>query len=652
MAKWWRGLRSVAEEADLSASSFVRSVRCLHQDETIQAIPREATGRRVSARDQTTGRIPAVLQIRAGQGSSSLVESGQILPLKIHRDEESGKILKFSIRNDGEQLKVDVPLVFKWLDNCPGIKKAGGSLRSMRSSLKLIGPVEHMPSKIEKVIIDLCSSDEEEDNFADQNRFEEEIDLTEDADTSSSEEDSDWNHDDTTTDSDVEYDIDNETGQKGHAAAAAAAAAAADDDDDDDGDKVTRLLTAGSDLMKSLNVTECKAYLRKHGLRLSGTKPVFVERILEHWRIKDGSGESLYPISSFPINCKGDVCKGDTVLFTQKVKGSGKVMGRRTVAGQVVKESYGTVKQQHTFTIEVLWCEGMQKLPPLYPLLVKGRNLYRLMTMRQRWANEDDRVKVLSEKHSRGAAARKVMRERKIKLGYVMKDGRLQKPGHVKKPCQVKTRKNEKDENQTQRSSHSLVASQGGHKNPTQLRNINPPFHSHTYAPRPHGPPPRAPLTYAPRPYAPFSVPQSHLPRPYAPFNVPHSHLPRPQQNQSIQRPPLAFFNGRPTSNPLQGQASFNPHAMPVTHQRRPYQNHASSNSGYSYGVRDLDHFSDMTISHRRQGNLYRQSEAPHRPYNSHTYHSNLNNHGESHMIREGDTHKQSRDTYRPNHRW
>ena len=115
----------------------------------------------------------------------------------------------------------------------------------------------------EKVIIDLCSSDEEEDNFADENRFEEEIDETEDeeeADTSSryfpnggsfayfnlsflyifidcacclfSEEDSDWSHDDA-TDSDQEYDVDNETGQKGHAAAAA----------DDDDDKVTRLLT-------------------------------------------------------------------------------------------------------------------------------------------------------------------------------------------------------------------------------------------------------------------------------------------------------------------------------------------------------------------------------------------------------------------------
>ena len=47
---------------------------------------------------------------------------------QIHRDEESGKILKFSIRNDGEQLKVDVPLVFKWLDNCPGIKKGNNTL--------------------------------------------------------------------------------------------------------------------------------------------------------------------------------------------------------------------------------------------------------------------------------------------------------------------------------------------------------------------------------------------------------------------------------------------------------------------------------------------------------------------------------------------
>lgn len=42
----------------------------------------------------------------------------------------------------------------------------------------------------------------------------------------------------------------------------------------------------------------------------------------------------------------------------------------------------------------------------------------------QRWSNEEDRVKVLNEKHNRGAAARKVMRERKIKSGYVLKGER------------------------------------------------------------------------------------------------------------------------------------------------------------------------------------------------------------------------------------
>ncbi|XP_010464814.1 PREDICTED: zinc finger CCCH domain-containing protein 62-like [Camelina sativa] len=518
-------------------------------------------------------------------------------------------------------------------------------------------------SEEKKVIIDLCSSEEEEDDgFVDENNYEH-ADVTdeEDEDTNSSgdEDDSDWSHDDA-MDSDVDYDEADETvGDKL-------------DHHDDDDDKVTRLLAAGSDL-KSLNVKECKAYLRKHGLRLSGTKPVCIDRIVEHWRIKDGSGEALYPRSSFAINCKGDVCKGDTVLFTQKVhqkyekmKRSGKIMGRRTVAGQVVKESYGTAKQQHTFTIEVLWCEGTQKLPPLYPLLVKGRNLYRLMTLRQRWANEADRAKVLSEKHSRGAAARKIMRERKIKSGYVLKDGRLRKPGHVKKPCQVNTRKNEKDENPTQRfgpdvrANHSLVAFPNqnpskGHKNPAQLRNMNPPnsYTSHSYAPRPHppltyAPRPNPPLTYAPRSFALINVPHSHLPRP----NVPpyHSYTHSTQQNQTNQRPPPAFYNRRPASNALQGQASFNPHAMPVTHQR-PYQNHhtnhGSLNSGYNLGVRELDHFSNMMISQRTEGDRYRQSEVTRGPYkNHHTYRSNSNtgyNHG-GRDLREGDNH-------RPNYR-
>nr|VDD28714.1 unnamed protein product [Brassica oleracea] len=109
MAKWWRGLRSVAEVADLPASSFVRSIRCVSMKQ-----------------------IKWIIDSVAGDGINIVLVISII-------DEESGKVLNL----------VDVPLVFKGLDNCPGIKKAGGNLRSMRSSLKLVGPAEHIPSKIE-----------------------------------------------------------------------------------------------------------------------------------------------------------------------------------------------------------------------------------------------------------------------------------------------------------------------------------------------------------------------------------------------------------------------------------------------------------------------------------------------------------------------
>ncbi|KAG6496473.1 hypothetical protein ZIOFF_044340 [Zingiber officinale] len=103
--------------------------------------------------------------------------------------------------------------------------------------------------------------------------------------------------------------------------------------------------------------------------------------------LKDGNGEILYPWSSFFINCTGDVCKGDVVRFRQRVYDKftrRTIIGKRTIAGRVVKESYGAAKQQHTFTVEVLWSRGKNALPPMFPLLVKGRNLYRLKTFRQK----------------------------------------------------------------------------------------------------------------------------------------------------------------------------------------------------------------------------------------------------------------------------
>ncbi|XP_074377566.1 uncharacterized protein LOC141719085 isoform X2 [Apium graveolens] len=215
---------------------------------------------------------------------------------------------------------------------------------------------------------------------------------------------------------------------------------AGDDVDDVDKEeaicnKVIRLLTEGSQLQE-LNLTECKTYLRKLKLRLSGTKAECINRIKEYWRLKDGNGEALYPRSSFNINCTGDVCKGDIVLFTQKVyqkfdkrKRSGNILGKRTIAGRITKESYGAAKQQHTFTIEVFWSKGIKKLAPLFPLLVKGRNLYRMRTYRQCWKNESERLVVLAEKHKRGAAAREVRARKKMKKSFTTAGKKEPGPG-------------------------------------------------------------------------------------------------------------------------------------------------------------------------------------------------------------------------------
>ena len=45
--------------------------------------------------------------------------------LQIHRDEATGKVLNlvFAWADEGSELKVDVPLVFKGEDVCPGLKK-------------------------------------------------------------------------------------------------------------------------------------------------------------------------------------------------------------------------------------------------------------------------------------------------------------------------------------------------------------------------------------------------------------------------------------------------------------------------------------------------------------------------------------------------
>ncbi|KAK6914657.1 E3 ligase, CCCH-type zinc finger [Dillenia turbinata] len=205
--------------------------------------------------------------------------------------------------------------------------------------------------------------------------------------------------------------------------------------------------------LENLKVEQCKVYLRKYGLRLMGNKDTLIGRIEEHLEVSNGGGEGKYPISSFFINCKGDACMGDVVMFEQNVyemfniksrSATGPPCGKRTVAGRIVKESYGTAKQQHTFTIEVLWSKGEQPLPALHPLLIKGRNLYRFKTLRQKWENEENRQKVLKEKHDRGflaRATRKARVEEKEKRGIANTARVARKNGQERTRLQVHIQK-------------------------------------------------------------------------------------------------------------------------------------------------------------------------------------------------------------------
>ncbi|KAK2657414.1 hypothetical protein Ddye_010466 [Dipteronia dyeriana] len=202
MSRWCRSLKTVVQNPN---SPFSKTSSSSYH--TIQAIPRECTGSRIASRDRAQGRIPAVvfsqnlleknpqnrsparkqlltterkqiqailnsvdlpffysttfpLQIRAGSGSSVLLESGKVLPVKVHKNEETGSIfnLVFVWADDGTELKVDVPVVFKGEDNCPGLKK-GGRLNRIRTTLKYLCPAEHIPPKIEVDVSNLDIGD-------------------------------------------------------------------------------------------------------------------------------------------------------------------------------------------------------------------------------------------------------------------------------------------------------------------------------------------------------------------------------------------------------------------------------------------------------------------------------------------------------------
>lgn len=114
-------------------------------------------------------------------------------------------------------------------------------------------------------------------------------------------------------------------------------------------------------------------------------------------------------IRSYSIDCTGDVCQGDEILFTEIVWGGSHrrpvALGERRIAARVDRDSYGAAKQQHTFSLTVLGSDGLDALRRGDKIRRKGRNVYRNGVSRTA-RDEEGRAADLADKHARGAAAR------------------------------------------------------------------------------------------------------------------------------------------------------------------------------------------------------------------------------------------------------
>lgn len=122
------------------------------------------------------------------------------------------------------------------------------------------------------------------------------------------------------------------------------------------------------------------------------------------------------------IPATGDVVVGDEIRFTESVWGGSYrkriYCGDRFVRGEVLRESYGAAKQQHTFTIRIRESSGSDAIEPGTKIRRKGRNIYRGKPDRLQWADESDRLAVADEKHTRGDAARADRDERRELEGW------------------------------------------------------------------------------------------------------------------------------------------------------------------------------------------------------------------------------------------
>ncbi|KGN59487.1 uncharacterized protein LOC101205251 [Cucumis sativus] len=166
--------------------------------ETILAIPRSISGKSISAKERKAGRVPSIvfeqedgqhggnkrlISVRTNQivklvknlgrsfflsrlfdlevlsdfESGDIVEKVRVLPRKIHLHAGTDAPLNVTfIRAPSHAvLKVDVPLVFRGEDVCPGLRK-GSYLNTIKRTVKYLCPADIIPPYID---VDLSELD-------------------------------------------------------------------------------------------------------------------------------------------------------------------------------------------------------------------------------------------------------------------------------------------------------------------------------------------------------------------------------------------------------------------------------------------------------------------------------------------------------------
>jgi hypothetical protein len=127
--------------------------------------------------------------------------------------------------------------------------------------------------------------------------------------------------------------------------------------------------------------------------------------------------------TSARIEATGDIVAGDNILFYEPLwatafnprqRRSPAPARYRVIVAEVVRESYGPDKQQHSFTPRVLESSGCDPFAGGTVVFRKGRNIHRNGCWRLPWPDQSARETARLEKHSHGNAARQERDARRL----------------------------------------------------------------------------------------------------------------------------------------------------------------------------------------------------------------------------------------------